>query len=353
MRRLLLLLVVAALAAGPDRTAETQAALKPVDKAPSDPLKKGAAPGKLDLKGTWEVRLTDEQKPQRGDAASMSLFVAQHMTFANGLMKTKSTVRGAVALNATFRAILDKSQTPARLLLAKETPTARLGLSMKFALHVWPCVVEQVDADNVRIAFKRSAIVRKDLGTQGDRRGHRPGPRRRPGPGRGTGFSRPVTAAYVKKQLAGKKLDYPQKITKFGDLKGDLVVIPLRRVKAGDPVRRVKANIPPIQKIGKVLPLRGVFQKGALKKPLVIKSAEDAAKHFDGKNLAAIKKQVDFEQQFVLIFAWRGSGGDRLNYAVLESYPEQIVFKHKRGRTRDLRPHLYIYALRNNVTWKR
>ena len=89
------------------------------------------------------------------------------------------------------------------------------------------------------------------------------------------------------------------------------------------------------------------------KKPIVIKSAEEAAKHFDAKGLAAIRKQVDFAQQTVLIFAWRGSGGDRLNYAVMESYPEQIVFKLKRGRTRDLRPHVYIYALRKNVTWKR
>jgi len=116
---------------------------------------------------------------------------------------------------------------------------------------------------------------------------------------------------------------------------------------------RVNTNIPPIRKIGNVLPLRSVFQGGALKKPIVIKSAEEAATHFDAKNLAALKKQVDFAQQVVLVFAWRGSGGDRLNHAVLESYPEQIVFKLNRGRTRDLRSHLYIYALRNNVTWKR
>ena len=325
---------------------------KPVGGNPAKP----AADGKLSLNGTWEVRLTDEQKPQKGDAASMPLFVAQHMTFAGDLMKTQSTVRGAAAYNATFRAILDTSQTPVRLLLASEWPTMRLGLSSKFELRAWPCLVDQVDGDNIRIAFKRSAVVRKDLGTQGGKGGGRPGPRRRPGPGRGTGFSRPVTAAYVKKKLAGKTLDYPEKITTFGDLKGDLVVIPLRRVKESVPTKAnvpPKGNIPPIKKIAKVLPQRSVFKRGALKEPAVIKSAEDAAKYFDGKNLAAIEKQVDFKQQFVLIFAWRGSGGDRLNHAVLESYPEQIVFKLKRGRTRDLRPHVHIYALRNNVTWKR
>ena len=35
-------------------------------------------------------------------------------------------------------------------------------------------------------------------------------------------------------------------------------------------------------------------------------------------------KQSDFEQQVVLVFAWRGSGRDRSEYAVLESFPEPI-----------------------------
>ena len=62
--------------------------------------------------------------------------------------------------------------------------------------------------------------------------------------------------------------------------------------------------------------------------------------------------QVDFEKQLVLLFAWRGSGQDQLEYTVAESYPEQVTFRYVPGRTRDLRPHVSIYALRKNVTWK-
>ena len=67
--------------------------------------------------------------------------------------------------------------------------------------------------------------------------------------------------------------------------------------------------------------------------------------------LAALKKQVDFDEQFVLLFAWRGSGQDKLTYVVAESFPEQITFRIEPGRTRDLRPHVHIYALRSNVKW--
>jgi hypothetical protein len=36
---------------------------------------------------------------------------------------------------------------------------------------------------------------------------------------------------------------------------------------------------------------------------------------------------------------------------VKESFPEQIMFSYKPGRTRDLRPHLKVYVLQSNVKW--
>ena len=62
-------------------------------------------------------------------------------------------------------------------------------------------------------------------------------------------------------------------------------------------------------------------------------------------------RQVDFANQKVLIFAWYGSGGDDLTYSTDRTYAENIVFKYKPGRSRDLRAHLHIYVLRSNVTW--
>jgi hypothetical protein len=108
---------------------------------------------------------------------------------------------------------------------------------------------------------------------------------------------------------------------------------------------------PPITTIQDAKPKPTVFDASRWDKPLLIKSQQDAAKHFAGDDLARLNKQVDFEKQFVLLFAWKGSGQDRLDVAVAESYPEQIMFKFKPGRTRDLREHIHVYALRSNVKW--
>lgn len=93
-----------------------------------------------------------------------------------------------------------------------------------------------------------------------------------------------------------------------------------------------------------IKPTKPVFKKWS--EPVVIKTAEDAAKHF-GK----APDGVDFKKQIVLLFAWQGSGGDKLEYAILESFPEQIPFSLKPGLTRDLRQHIHVFALRSNVKW--
>jgi hypothetical protein len=107
----------------------------------------------------------------------------------------------------------------------------------------------------------------------------------------------------------------------------------------------------PILAVKHVRPNQSVFKGSSPRKPLVIRTAEQAAEHFAKDQLEALNKQVDFQKQVVLLFAWRGSGQDRLGYVVMESYPEQIGFTYKPGRTRDLRPHVHIFALRSNVKW--
>jgi len=110
-------------------------------------------------------------------------------------------------------------------------------------------------------------------------------------------------------------------------------------------------HVEAITPIKGVTPSRDVFQVAKRGKPIELKTAEEAAKHFSEEELAKLEKQVDFDKQIVLLFAWRGSGQDRLEYAAEESYPEQISFTIKPGRTRDLRPHIKIFALRSNVSW--
>ena len=95
-----------------------------------------------------------------------------------------------------------------------------------------------------------------------------------------------------------------------------------------------------------------VFGKSSWDKPLVLKSAKEAGEFFAEEELAKLVKDVNFDQQVVLVFAWHGSGGDKLTHAVAESYPEQVMFKYSRGRTKDLREHVLVFALRSNVTWQ-
>ena len=107
----------------------------------------------------------------------------------------------------------------------------------------------------------------------------------------------------------------------------------------------------PIQELTDVKPTQAVFKDAGRSKPLVLRKQEDLAKYFAKDELEKITAKVDLKNQVVLVFAWRGSGGDRLSYDVLESFPEQIVFRIKPGRTKDLRRHVRLFALRSNVKW--
>jgi hypothetical protein len=101
----------------------------------------------------------------------------------------------------------------------------------------------------------------------------------------------------------------------------------------------------------KVSPEKSVFKNSAWNKPILLKSQDEAARHFSKDALETIAKKVDFKKQIVLVFAWQGSGGDKLVYQILESFPEQIPFSLRPGVTDDLRSHSRVFALRSNVRW--
>lgn len=76
--------------------------------------------------------------------------------------------------------------------------------------------------------------------------------------------------------------------------------------------------------------------------PTVIKTADELAKcPVCGGEADAIKKQVDFSKEKLLVFAWGGSGGDKL--AADEKTPG--TFTLKRGLTRDYRMHMHLFAV--------
>lgn len=111
------------------------------------------------------------------------------------------------------------------------------------------------------------------------------------------------------------------------------------------------AHIEPIVQIKDVAPNRDAFKPRGWKTPHVITSHDGAVKIFGEDGAKKLAASVDLAKQTVLVFAWRGSGQDKLTYGVQESYPEQVAFMYQGGRTRDLRPHVHVYALRNNVKW--
>jgi len=83
--------------------------------------------------------------------------------------------------------------------------------------------------------------------------------------------------------------------------------------------------------------------------PVKVTSKEDLAKAVEDKDTAdAITKIVDFDKDYVLIFTWAGSGGDKLT-ATAEK--DAVVFTIKRGLTKDLRQHARVFAVAKDAKW--
>jgi hypothetical protein len=93
------------------------------------------------------------------------------------------------------------------------------------------------------------------------------------------------------------------------------------------------------------------FEAASLKHPLPIGSAKEAAAYFPAPDLTRLRREVDFSRQVVLLFAWRGSGQDRLEYLEQTSPPGAVVFTYTPGRTKDLRAHHQVFVLRSDVEW--
>jgi hypothetical protein len=85
-------------------------------------------------------------------------------------------------------------------------------------------------------------------------------------------------------------------------------------------------------------------------KPTAITDADALAKTIpDADWLDKIKKQVDFDKQQLIWFAWGGSGQDKLSHEVKDG---EVIFEFQRGRTRDLRPHFHAFVIPKEAKWK-
>jgi hypothetical protein len=94
--------------------------------------------------------------------------------------------------------------------------------------------------------------------------------------------------------------------------------------------------------------LKLVFpQAGKATEPATITSADDLAKNAVVKGEAdAIKKQIDFAKEKLVVFAWGGSGQDKLAADLkVEDKKATATFALTRGLTRDFRQHFHLYVV--------
>ena len=93
----------------------------------------------------------------------------------------------------------------------------------------------------------------------------------------------------------------------------------------------------------KVMVIRG----GKATEPATITSAEDLAKSPVVKDAADdLKKQIDFAKEKLVVFAWAGSGQDKVA-GELKSEDKKMTaqFTYTRGLTRDLRQHVHLFVV--------
>jgi hypothetical protein len=93
--------------------------------------------------------------------------------------------------------------------------------------------------------------------------------------------------------------------------------------------------------------------RGVASKPIRITNAEELAKTFPDTDeiwLDRIAKQVDFEKNELLFFAWTGSSTDSLSFTVEQTKRGPVVvFHYEQGRGEDM-PHsrFRLYAIAKN-----
>jgi hypothetical protein len=90
---------------------------------------------------------------------------------------------------------------------------------------------------------------------------------------------------------------------------------------------------------------------GKATEPAVVASAAELAKSpVLGGAADALGKQVDFAKEKLVVFAWAGSGQDKVTAGAVKD--KTAAFTYTRGLTRDLRPHVKVFAIPKDATPK-
>jgi hypothetical protein len=93
---------------------------------------------------------------------------------------------------------------------------------------------------------------------------------------------------------------------------------------------------------------------GGPPKPVEIKTAEELAKSAafaDDASRDAVKKQMDFSKEKLVVFAWSGSGQDRIA-GELDKDGKAATFAYTAGFTDDLRRHALVFTVPKDAAVK-
>jgi hypothetical protein len=77
--------------------------------------------------------------------------------------------------------------------------------------------------------------------------------------------------------------------------------------------------------------------------PIKVADADELSKHVSAKaGREEILKQVNLKREYLVLFRWAGSGGDRV---MMSADGDKVKFTFTPGRTRDLQQHFKVFAL--------
>lgn len=139
------------------------------------------------------------------------------------------------------------------------------------------------------------------------------------------------------------------------DGRGDWSLLPTPKNPESKPAGPESQRISEIVQLEMLKTTDAVFGAAKRFQPILLKTRQQAEPYFQPQSLKFLDQRVDFNKQYVLVFAWRGSGQDRLTHEVSANSGEgeaKIEFLLIPGRTRDLRSHVSVFAVRNDVIWE-
>jgi hypothetical protein len=85
--------------------------------------------------------------------------------------------------------------------------------------------------------------------------------------------------------------------------------------------------------------------------PTKIATREELVKAFGEDGAKAMK--VDFTKEYLLLFQWSGSGGDRIGSRTdVQDGKSNVMFTYTPGQTRDVKPHTALFGMPAGSTYK-